>query len=509
VAGFLILIACINFINLTTANAAQRAKEIGVRKTMGGSRAQLLFQFLSETFLVTLSATVLAVVLTPAILHLFSTFIPEGVHFNLASSFVLAFLVILILSVTLLAGFYPAWILSSANTIEALKNRAHAGTHSTRNAWLRKSLTVSQFVIAQFFVIGALMVGRQIRFMLNTDLGFSKQAIVHIDIPSTDTSLSHKKYVLSRLQQVPGVQGLTMANDQPSSDGWWTTTMEFNADKKPVLTHVEIKAVDHHFLSLLHIPLLAGNDLPIGDTVKDILINETYLHELGFKQPADVVGKTLKWDDKMVSVAGVFRDFHAHRLVFKINPMALVRDGSQVRTMMALLPADHAHWPATIAGMKKTFLAAYPGEEFKYEFLDESITNAYEDVQHTSQLLTWATGLTIFICCLGLLGLVIYTTTHRSKEIGIRKVLGASVAQIMALLSGDFVRLVALAFVIATPLAGWAVHTWLNDFVYRTPMSWWIFAVSGIGMIVIALLTLSVQTIRTAMANPVTSLRSE
>ncbi len=159
--------------------------------------------------------------------------------------------------------------------------------------------------------------------------------------------------------------------------------------------------------------------------------------------------------------------------------------------------------------MKKTCLTAWPGEEFKYEFLDESINNAYEDVQHTSQLIGWATGLTIFICCLGLLGLVIYTTTHRAKEIGIRKVLGASVAQIMGLLSGDFVKLVALAFLIATPLAWWAVHAWLNDFVFRTSMSWWIFGISGIGMIFLALLTLSVQTVRTAMANPVRSLRSE
>jgi putative ABC transport system permease protein len=509
VAGFLVLIACINFINLTTANAAQRAKEIGVRKTLGSSRGQLMFQFLGETFLVTLSATVLSVVLTPLILHLFSTFIPKDIQFSPGSFFLIVFLVSLLVSVTLLAGFYPAWMLSSANTLEVLKNRAHAGTNTTRRAWLRKSLTVSQFVIAQFFVIGALMVGKQIRFMLNTDLGFSKQAIVSIDIPSSDTSLTHKKYLLGQLQNLTGVQGMTMANDKPSSNGWWTTRMEYSAGKNPVQTNVEIKAVDNHFLKLLQIPLLAGRDMTAGDTAREIIINETYLHELGFKQPIEAVGKTLKWDDKLVSIAGVFRDFHAHTLNFKINPMALMRDASQSRVMMAALPADRSHWPAVIAAMKKTCLTAWPGEEFKYEFLDESINNAYEDVQHTSQLITWATGLTIFICCLGLLGLVIYTTTHRAKEIGIRKVLGASVTQIMGLLSGDFVKLVALAFVIATPLAWWAVHAWLNDFVFRTSTSWWIFGVSGIGMIFLALLTLSVQTVRTAMSNPVNSLRSE
>ena len=312
-----------------------------------------------------------------------------------------------------------------------------------------------------------------------------------------------------------GVRGVTMGNDKPSSNGWWTTSMEYQTPGtgynagKTVQINVEIKAVDNHYLDLLHIPLLAGRDMPIGDTAREIIINETYLHELGFKQPAEAVGKTLKWDDKLVSIAGVFHDFHAHTLNFKINPMALVRDASQSRVILAMLPVDHSHWPVVIAAMKKICLAAWPGEEFKYEFLDESVNNAYEDVRHTSQLINFATSLTIFICCLGLLGLVIYTTTHRRKEIGIRKVLGASVAQIMGLLSGDFVKLVALAFVIATPLAWWAVHAWLNDFVFRTSVSWWIFGVSGIGMILLALLTLSVQTVRTAMANPVNSLRSE
>ena len=235
VAGFLILIACINFVNLSTANAAQRAKEIGVRKTLGSSRGQLMFQFLGETFLVTLFATVLSVVLTPLILHLFSNFIPKDLQFSPTHFFVIVFLVSLLVSVTL-SRFYGLDV--SLPTHSGFENRAHAGTNTTRRAWLRKSLTVSQFVIAQFFVIAALMVGKQIRFMLNTDLGFSKQAIVSIDIPFSDTSLTHKKYVLGQLQNVPGVQGVTMSNDMPSSGGWWTTRIEYRspgtvAEKNP------------------------------------------------------------------------------------------------------------------------------------------------------------------------------------------------------------------------------------------------------------------------------------
>ncbi len=510
VAGFLIGIACINFINLTTANAAQRAKEIGVRKTMGSSQTQLIGQFLGETFLITVSATILSVLLTPVILKMFSSFIPEDVHFAITSPFVIIFLAILLVSVTLLAGFYPSWVLSSSNTLEVLKNRAHAGTNQTRRTWLRKGLTVSQFVIAQFFVIGAMMVSKQIHFMLSKDLGFSKEAIVSISYPSADRSTDHKKYVFGELKKISGLKNAVMANDLPSSYGWWTSDMDYSEGKKPVQKNVvELKSGSAGWLDLLRIQILAGRDLLPSDTASEIMINETYTQILGFKQPADAIGRMLKWDEKNTPIVGVFRDFHAHPLNYKIAPMGLIRQTDQSRIILASLSGDPDHWPSIIADMKKTFSTAYPGEEFHCEFLDESIKNAYGGVEQTSTLLKWATGLTIFISCLGLLGLVIYTTTQRRKEIGIRKVLGASVTQIMQLLSSDFIKLVALAFLIATPLAWWAIHSWMDDFVFRTSVSWWIFAASGLGMIAIALITLSVQTIRTAMANPVTSLRSE
>jgi len=509
VAAFLILIASINFINLTTAQAAQRAKEIGVRKTLGSSKAQLIAQFLAETFIVTGLATVLSITITPALLKAFSDFIPEGIHFSLADPLVIAFIVILLVSVSLLAGLYPAWVLSSSNTLDTLKNRAYAGSSKTRTAWLRKGLTVSQFVIAQFFLISVVMVSKQIQFMLNKDLGFSKRAIVSMNFPSSDTSIRHKKYFLDELKKIPGIQMATIANDLPSSYGWWTSTMEYGEGKTPLQTVVELKAGDKNYLDLLKIPIIAGRDLLPSDTASEILINEIFLHILGFKQPGEALGKMLKWDNNHVPIVGVFRDFNAHPLSYKIGPMAFCHNAQQSRVIMASLAQDHTSWPTVLDRMKKTFLTAYPGEEFKYEFLDESISNAYGNVQHTSQLLKWAMGLTIFISCLGLLGLVMYTTTSRTKEIGIRKVLGASVTQIMALLSGDFIKLVALAFFIATPLAWWAIHAWLDDFVFRTTVSWWIFLASGLGMIVIALITLSAQTIRTAIANPVKSLNTE
>ena len=509
VAAFLILIASINFINLTTAQATQRAKEIGVRKTLGSSKRQLITQFLIETFLITSFATALSIVLTPILLKIFSDFIPEGTHFSLSDPFVIAFIIVLIVSVSLLAGLYPAWILSSSNILETLKNRAHSGTNKTRTSWLRKGLTVSQFVIAQFFVISAAMVTKQIQFMVNKDMGFSKQAIVTMRFPSSDTSVIHKKYFQDELKKIPGIESSTIANDLPSSYGWWTGMMEYGDGKAPLQIAAELKAGDKNYLNVLKISILAGRDLLPSDTASEILINETYLHNLGFKQPLEAVGKIVKWDDKRIPIVGVLRDFNEHPLAYKIGPLAFFHDATQSHVIMASLTKNHSSWPTVIDKMKKIFLAAYPGEEFKYEFLDENIANAYNSVQHTSQLLKWAMGLTIFISCLGLLGLVIYTTTSRTKEIGVRKVLGASVAQIMTLLSVDYIKLVALAFIIATPMAWWAIHKWLDDFVFRTSVSWWVFLASGLGMIAIALITLSAQTIRAAIANPAKSLNTE
>ncbi len=248
------------------------------------------------------------------------------------------------------------------------------------------------------------------------------------------------------------------------------------------------------------------------------------MHFLGFQNPRDVIGKMVKLDDKMVPVVGVMKDFNAHPLSYKIAPLVFCQNIDNSREIIVALkpenPKDFTfagatgtgkenNWKEVIAKMKIAFNKTYPQENFDYAFFDESIARAYGDQQNISSLLKWATGLTVFISCMGLLGLVIYTTNHRVKEIGVRKVLGASVTQIVSILSKDFIKLVAIAFVVATPLAWWALHKWLDDFAFKTEISWWVFLVSGLGMIAIALITLSVQTIRAAMANPVTSLRSE
>lgn len=518
VAVFILLLACINFINLTTAQAAQRAREIGIRKTIGGSRRQLIFQFLSETFLITLTATLVSILLTPLLLGVFADFIPKGLHFSPTPSIV-AFLALLIIVVGSLAGTYPALVLSSYKPLLVLKNQAYADTGKTRRAWVRQGLIVSQFVIAQFFIIGTLLVAKQIHYLLDRDLGFQKQGILSFNTPSRDTASLNRSYLVERIERLPGVQMVSLGSDVPFSWGWWTQTMDYKDGKKAIHLVGEVKAGDSNYLRLFHIPLLAGRDLLPSDTAKELVINQAFLHALGFTDPQAALGKMIDWDYGKFPVVGVMKDFNAHALsISDIKPMAFCRQKSQSRRIIVALrqPVGTAGvgdrregWQQAIAGMKAAFAKTYPQAEFSYNFLDESIASAYDSQQKISRLLNWAMGITVFISCLGLLGLVVYVTNHRTKEIGIRKVLGASVAHIVSILSKEFLLLVAIAFAVATPLAWWAGHHWLDDFVYRTSLSWWVFVAGGIGMTVVSLLTLSLRTIRAAMANPVKSLRTE
>jgi putative ABC transport system permease protein len=521
IAAFLLLLASINFINLTTAQGTQRAREIGIRKTLGSTRRQLVFQFLSETFLITLAATVLSILLTPLLLKAFADFIPAGLHFSLTQPFLAVFLCLLVPLVSLLAGIYPALVLSSYKVMMVLKNQAYAGTAKTRGALARQGLTVSQFVIAQFFIMGALLVSKQIRYMLDKDLGFNKEAILSVQLPYRDTSILRRVYLLDQVKRLPGVRMAGLANDVPFGWGWWTQGMEYKDGKKDIQIDMEMKAGDPNYLKMFQIPIVAGRDLLPNDTARELVINEAAVHALGFRQPQEAIGKMINWDDRHMPIVGVIRDFHAHALNFEIKPMALCRMINHANDLIVTLRpkgegganegggANGEDWQRTIAAMKTLFARTYPQDEFGYDFLDESIANSYNGQQHISRLLRWATGLTVFISCLGLLGLVIFVTDRRTKEIGIRKVLGASVTQITAILSKEFLLLVAIAFAIATPFSWWASHAWLQDFAYKTTLSWWVFALGGGALLLIALIVISLRTIRAAAANPVKSLRSE
>jgi predicted permease len=513
VAAFLLILGCINFINLTTAHASRRAKEIGIRKTMGSSKKQLIVQFLSETFLLTLLATVLSVILTPLILKAFAGFIPHGLHFNLTEQpGVILFLAALMLVVTLLSGFYPALILSGYKPVLVLKNQAYTNTGKTRRAWLRKSLTISQFVIAQVFIMATILVSKQIHYSLNKDMGFKKDAIIYFNTNYYDTVQTHRAVLMDKLKAIPGIAMVSLCTNAPSSNSTWSGSMKYKDGKKEIESDVQEKYGDSNYIKLYGLKLLAGKNIATTDTITEYLVNETYAHILGFQKPEQAIGKYIEWSGKKIPIVGVVSDFIQKSLHEPVKPLVIASwNNIEKNFSIALQPQneDGTAWKTTISKIEKAFKEVYPEDDFSYKFFDEDIAKYYTAEQNISSLLKWSTALAIFISCLGLLGLVIYTTTQRTKEIGVRKVLGASVSQIVSLISKDFILLVLFAFVIAAPLAWIGMNKWLQNFAFRTNISWWIFLSGGAIMVIVALLTLGFQTIKAAMANPVKSLRTE
>ncbi|MBS1520373.1 MAG: ABC transporter permease [Bacteroidetes bacterium] len=516
VAGFLLLLGCINFINLTTAQATQRAKEIGIRKTLGSNRRQLITQFLSETFLITLFAVIISIGLAPLILKLFSDFITTGVKADyLHQPDIFLFLFGLIVVVSFLSGFYPALLLSGYKPVLVLKNQVQSGSSKTRNAWLRKSLTVSQFVIAQFFIMATLLVSKQIYYALHKDLGFKKDAIVFAETPYKVRKATTNQVMANKLRTLPGVAMVSVGFEPPSSDGTSSTNFVYKDGKKEITTPVELKFCDENYIKLYHIKIIAGRNITAADTSAGFVINENYARTLGFTNPNDAVGKVFNSNGKSLRIVGVVADFYTHSLQSPISPVVIMAAGNgdfcNGVIHIALKPetAGGGEWQKTMASMEKIWKEMYPDDAPSYQFYDKSIAQFYDQEKHTSTLLTWATGLSILISCLGLLGLAIYTTGQRTKEIGVRKVLGASVAQIVRLLSTELVLLILLAFVIVTPLAWWAMNKWMENYADKTTISWWIFIASGAGMLLTAFITSSFQTIKAAIVNPVKSLRSE
>ncbi len=512
IAIFLLILGCINFINLTTAQASQRAKEIGIRKTMGSSRKQIVLQFLGETLFLTAIASVLSLILIPFLVQAFREYLPEGFHYSLISQpLIVVFVLALTVVVSFLAGFYPALVLSGYKPVLVLKSQVFVESHQTQRAWLRKVLTVFQFSIAQFFVIATVMVGKQIHYTLNKDLGFKKDAIISFDVPR-DTIMNSRNALFNSLNDIPGVQMVSRGFLPPAVEGAAFTNILYVDGKNELKTDVQLRFGDANYLPLYNIKLLAGRNVTASDTIKEFVINESYARFLGFQHPADAINKQLLFNKKNVPIVGVMRDFNMQSLHAKIGPLVFgALDSRSFIFHIALKPqiTGQRTWQTTIKEIEKQFKKVYPDKDFDYSFFDEKIAGFYKNEKNISGLLTWATGLSILISSLGLLGLIMFTTFARTKEIGIRKVLGATVVQIVGILSKDFVRLIVIAFLISIPAAWWAADKWLQDFAYRTNMSWWVFAISGLLMIVVALVTISFQSVKAAMANPVKSLRTE
>jgi putative ABC transport system permease protein len=510
IAAFILIIAAINFINLSTAQSLRRAKEVGVRKVLGSSKANLTVQFLFETFIVTISAAIISVIITNPIISSFQSMIPKGVNLNLFNPATVIFLFLVIIITSLLAGLYPARVLSSYLPVLSLKGQGSEKLN--RRGYLRKALIVFQFTVSLVFIIGTLVIGNQIHFVLNTDLGFKKDAIITVHTGWNNTS-NQVGVFADKIKQISGVQSVSRHRETPAAKGHSGTYISYNGAGGAKID-ASFDMCDENYVPLFGIKIITGCNLSPSDTLKEFLVNETCAKALGFAKPSDAIGKIVEVginQDKR-PIVGVVKDFHSESLHAPIAPFFMGSIKKNERTISVKLATQGKQvddFKSTIAQIEIAWKKVYPNDKFEYSFFDETIARMYDKEQKTAQLMNTAMAIAIFISCMGLFGLATFTAQQRIKEIGIRKVLGASAAGIVAMLSKDFLSLVVVAIFIASPIAYYFMHLWLQDFAYRISISWWIFLLSGLAAILIALITISFQSIKAALTNPVKSLRSE
>jgi putative ABC transport system permease protein len=507
VALFILVIAIVNFINLSTAQSIQRAKEIGVRKVLGGNKTSIMLQFLTETFVLTMLSVFVAVLLVRPALYLFRNYIPEGVTFQLFNYSNIIFLFAITLITATLAGFYPAKVLASYLPVLSLKGATFQKGTDKLN--LRKALIVFQFTISLVFIIGALVIGRQISFMDKSEKGFNSDAVIIIN--HWRDSGGKLKIFAENIKHIPGIHQTIVQDHAPMGFAQGEEVFK-SSITDPAPRPVYFNAGNEDFIRFYQMKILAGKNISHSDSLHDLVINETYSKMLGFKVPQDAVGKILYHNDKPYPIAGVVADFHQGSFHEAIHPAVIGKMPERESSIAIKLDASEkkqADIKVIVSAMEKQWKKIYADEPFNYNFLNEAITWLYGQEQNTSWLINAAMIITIFISCMGLFGLGMFTAQRRTKEIGIRKVLGASVADITTMLSKDFVKLVLIALIIASPIAWYFMNQWLQDFVYRTNISVWVFVFAGLAAIIIAVLTVSFQAIKAAIANPVKSLRTE
>ncbi len=497
---FILVIACINFINLAIGQSLKRSKEIGIRKVMGSSRKQLIKQFLAESFLVSLIAFIIAIILANISLPFFNQLANRKLSFSyLSDGSLIAGFILLLLATSFIAGFYPSLILSAFQPVKVLYSKQKLMGRS----YLTKGLIVLQFTLAIFLIIGTAAIYSQLNFLLKADLGYDTQNLVRIDIPVRKSSDKLPALFKNELASHNNILSVAARNGGRNISG-------VKANGKTVT--IENNKIDDKFLPTFKIPIIAGRnfsaDYP-SDTLNSIIVNESFVKETGWKVE-EAVGKTIRSmdDKKLLSIIGVIRDYHFTTLKEKITAEMFSMDPefNYGQIWVKIKPVDI---PQTLALLQTTYKKIVPYFPYTYQFMDEINAKQYEGEAKWKLVIGISSLLFIFISCIGLFGLVILSIEQRTKEIGIRKVLGAAVSRIVMLISKEFAVLVAIAFLITIPFAYYAISKWLEEFAYRIDPRWWLFAIPGAIVILTASLTLSSQAIRAAMANPVKSLRTE
>ena len=508
IGSFLLLIACVNFINLATAQAVNRSKEVGVRKVLGGARSQLALQFLSETALITLVASIAAIFLAEITMPLLNRLLDSKMSLNFFSNpTLILFVLVAIVVVTFLSGLYPALILSGFNAVTALKNKVTA--KMIGGIKLRRGLVVFQFAIAHVLIIGMLIVVSQMDYFKNASLGFDKAAIINVPIPGDSTSRTKTDYVRNQLLKNPDIVNVSFSFASPSADGNWSSDFKFDHATKSTDFSANLKWADANYFKTYNLQFVAGRPYYASDTVKEFVVNETLLRKLGIANPKEAIGKQINfWDGgKVAPIVGVVKDFNANSLRDPMEAVALSTWKNVYQTInIKIRPGTEK---STLPYIETLWNDTFKDYVYEYHFLDQTIANFYKQETELSQLYKIFAGIAIFISCLGLYGLVSFMAVQRTKEMGIRKVLGASVANIVYLLSREFTLLILIAFVIAGPIAYYIMHLWLQNYTYRIPLGVSIFVMAIFSSVIIAWITVGYRAISAALANPVKSLRSE
>jgi len=502
VAVFILLIACINFMNLTTARSVKRAREIGVRKVVGAVRSVLIQQFIGEAVLLTFIAVIIAIILVVVLLPIFNSVTQKQISYPFNHLYFWLWLVGLTFITGFLSGSYPALFLSSFNPVKVLKGAIKL---SSGAAWFRKGLVVFQFVLSVVLIIGTIVISKQVNYIQSKNLGYDKENLIYVPLEG-DLPAKYEIFKDEALK-MPGVQFVTRITNTPTNFGSSTGDIKWDG-KDPNLT-VEFTqvAVGYDFVPTMKLKMAYGRDYSrdfVTDT-SNYLINEAALKRIGY---ADPIGKPLTLWGKKGKIVGVLKDFHFNSLHEPIYPLIvrLLDTGHYGSILVRTQPGQTKQALATIAKLCREL---NPNFTFSYAFSDEEYQKLYNNEQIVGKLSNAFAFLAIFISCLGLLGLAMFTAEQRIKEIGIRKVLGASMGSLFALLSKEFLILVLIALLIASPIAWFAMNKWLQNYSYHTHMEWWIFALSGVISILIALITVSFQSAKAALMNPVKSLRSE
>ncbi|QMU31215.1 ABC transporter permease [Adhaeribacter radiodurans] len=513
IAGLILVIAWFNYVNLSTAGALKRAKEVGIRKVIGARTGQLIGQFLSESLFLNLAGFVLALGLVTLLQSTFNELVKKELNLDVLQTENFWLLGLgLLLTGALGSGLYVAFTLVTFQPVQTLKGTPRTG----RGFWLRKTLVVGQFSASVLLIIATLVLNKQLQYMQGQDLGFKMDQRIVTQGPQVgdDAAVASGSALLKQqLSQLPYVKNFSQSSMVPGGFYSFTATgiAKPGAPALDSKKNYKMGIIDDQYLKTYSIAVAAGRNFTHQEATlaweksAKVMLNETAARELGFASAAAAVGKTISWG-QLYQVVGVVRNYHHQGLKQAIDPIIFLPSLYKGPITVQLSPDRMTR---KIAELEQLYLASYPGNPFEYYFLNDRYNEQYQQEQQYSKVFTVASALAIFIACLGLFGLVAFTTEQRTKEIGIRKVLGASVANILGLISRDFLKLVVLANLLAWPVAWWGMHRWLQDFEYRITLTWPIFAAAALLAILIALLTISVQAIKASLANPVHSLRNE